>query len=708
MAAISALAAGAPLRFGDWLSIADGLHLDPYTIWSLQTGFRQFIVDGKTPRVMDFLAELDSPWDPDGSPWRMAQQGWRSQVPDIYDLPMPGSALTSRHITVRLETDGDDLQDIATAMLELMLARGVRRVQIGFPRPDQPNDANQSAGAPRGRRERNSASSAAPPGLVIGVLEDGCPFGHPSLTTTTRETDGSSETRVVALWDQSSGSDTRADPSPIGLGYGRQRSQSDLNVLLSEHRMVGGGVDEDTLYLDPGALQPRPPLRGSHAAAVTTLLAGRLSLLPSHPTAVAPVDVDSEPPRASRAPDDHASAAPVVVVQFPREQINVVGARWLVVRALDGLRYIGETAHDLSPQALPSLVVNLSYGSMVGAHDGTGLFETAMAELSEAHGRMAIVLAAGNSYGTRRALDSVDERSRTASGRHAVHEALGPGEHSLFRLHIPPNKPIETYLEIWFEDLDADPTNDDDNGQFLGPNDIEVLVTSPIGKTLRTRGSHRIDFDTDQPKKTGAGLICLPRVAQSTRRSMALLVVSATQMSPRDVEVPSGVWSLQVTNTSAARRFRLEAWVERDLVSGAARRSQAARLLAGTEAHAARLTDSNTFNNIATGAEVFRVGALTAGQQAGAPTVSPYSAAGRTADLGPEFSAVADESPARAGIRVSGNGSGAVLRMNGTSLAAPQAARWLANRLADGTSMAEIRRQIADGPADSRRGRLLI
>ena len=116
----------------------------------------------------------------------------------------------------------------------------------------------------------------------------------------------------------------------------------------------------------------------------------------------------------------------------------------------------------------------------------------------------------------------------------------------------------------------------------------------------------------------------------------------------------------------------------------------------------------DTFNNIATGAHVFRVGALTwlGRGQDGRPGVSAYSSAADQGQQGPEFSAVADMSPALPGVRVSGNTSAAVARMNGTSVAAPQATRWIANQLAAGRTLAQIRQRIRAAKGDARRGRI--
>jgi hypothetical protein len=685
---------------------ASSNHIDPYTLWSLQSAFRQHVRRGGPElRLMDFLVELDRPYAEVAARW----PAW-FVVPTIYAQAMPGSKRTARHVTVRLSIP-QSVSALADAIWALILRDDVRRAQIGFPRPAFPGEALPLdvvfGEPPRGGSHREAAAS---PKVLLGVLEDACPFGHAALQTR----DG---TRVVALWDQSL-ADAAHDAPPAGLGYGRERRRGDLQALLREHSDARG-IDEEALYRDPRALQPR--LRGhqSHAAAVIGLLAGRPACLPSHPRSGDDATAsDQRPHRHQAAADDGAAAAPLAVVQFPREQIDIAGARWLVVRALDGLRYLADVSAGLSPpgRAPLPLVVNLSYGSVVGAHDGTALLETAMAELAQAHRRMAIVLAAGNSHGTERRVDKSDAptaapqpgdvRQRLPGGRHAECASLMPSKSTTLTLYVPPNKPIETYLEIWFDDCAARR----DAEQFLGPDEVRIEVVSPVGQHLRMERLPGVAFDNPIPRHTCAGLLGLRRVAQSRLRSMVLLVVAATQISSRRVEVPSGAWSVRVTNRGS-RELRVSAWVERDLLPGTGRRSQAARLLAGAadDAEAARLTDDDTFNNIATGERVFRVGALTWLAPGGRPAVSPYSSAAGAGRRGPEFSAVADMSPALAGIRVSGNGSGSVARVNGTSVAAPQVSRWLANQLAAGLGMAQIRRLIARGKGgNGRRGKISV
>jgi hypothetical protein len=690
--------AGIVLPWSGWLDDHDlnERHIDPYLVWSLQTEFRQHIPPPPPhkrrtqPELVDidFLVELCEPI-------RKGYPNWpsdlKASVPKIYFDDLPGGTGPARHVTVRLDVRGMGLEDMMNAVSTLMRLDGVRRSQMGFPRPPFADDKAVRPKVPRGPLR----GARKRPKVVLAVLDDACPFGHPALTSNGR-------TRVAALWDQSL---CNEKPSPR-LDYGRERSDAELDCLLDQHK-VGDGCDEESLYLDRNALQKPLRQRNSHAVAMVTLLAGQTSLLPAHPTSSDAPTTEAEIPalRPDTDDDDAAGEAPLVVVQFPREQIDLT-ARWMAVRALDGLRYVVCEAEKLKGhQGGPTLplVANLSYGGVVGAHDGTALLETAMAELAGAHRRMAIVLAAGNAYSTRRDDgDDGDELGWQPSGCHATGVLKPNGGTVSLKLCVAANKPIETYLEMWFEDIHKQPGDE----QFLENHEVSIEAVPPIGKPL-TIDIPDARFDHRDSKKTGAGLIGLRRVAQSLRRSMALLVVAATQVSSKRVEVPSGIWHIRLTNRGK-RCLRLAAWVERDLLPGFARASQAARLLKSHEDDALPLSDDDTLNNIATGEQVFRVGALTWRGRPVGLTVSAYSSAARNDAVGPEFSAVADEAPSLPGIRVSGSIGSAIVRMNGTSVAAPQAARYIANRLARGHTLEQIRADLGHAHGDRRRGRILV
>jgi hypothetical protein len=93
---------------------------------------------------------------------------------------------------------------------------------------------------------------------------------------------------------------------------------------------------------------------------------------------------------------------------------------------------------------------------------------------------------------------------------------------------------------------------------------------------------------------------------------------------------------------------------------------------------------------------------LVAGYRASDNTPAAYSAAGAAYMprrskgsggrplVGPDLAAVSDASPSLPGILGSGTYSGSVARLNGTSVAAPQAVRQLAEKIAAGGSVATL------------------
>lgn len=696
-----------------WNQAARTHPLDPYLVWAAQTGFRQFVdVNGKLAGDIDFLVELKAPYTPDVPPsWPTiagAQQAW---VPDEYAAPLPGGHARSRFITLRLPAQGQEPAAMVAPVLALIQSPDVVRLQIGFPRPPRrANELGPGNPPPTTPIARPVAlpvappitPPATPPKVLLALLDDACPFGLPALAA------GPLQTRVLALWDQTGGADG-ASGHPAGMGYGTQLLQADMNRLLTQHRDGARATDEEALYLDSAAHQPALHRRLSHASALLGLMAGAEAGMPSHPRATAacvPPGTDAAEGPAPRRIADAASTAPLVVVQFPREQLGIAGARWMMVRALDGLRYIARASALLSgdaTQPIP-LVVNISRGSVIGGHDGTALLEQAMDEMMLAHHNLAIVLAAGNAHGTRRDPEGTQPADRLASGRHAHHRLAAQGGTARLGLYLAPNKSIESQLEIWLRRISAQP-----DGR-LQPDDIEVTVTPPAGTGLTPWIGGCPSVTLAPPGADPmVGLFVLPLAAQSTQQSLVSLVVAATQTSRTRVEAPAGLWELRIVNHSA-HELQLNAWVERDILPGQARQQQAAQLVPLQGADAVCLGDENTFSNIATGLLGFRAGALQAAcDGSGHHALSPYTSEAASPATGPEFSAVADETELRGGIRVSGSTGGATVRMNGTSVAAPQAARWMANRLASGVPLATVRQDLqASVDGDARRGRQAV
>ena len=256
-----------------------------------------------------------------------------------------------------------------------------------------------------------------------------------------------------------------------------------------------------------------------------------------------------------------------MAVQFPLELVSLAGGRWLAVRALDGLRYLAQASCALAPagRAPLPLVANLSYGSVAGAHDGTALLETAMDELCRAHRHMAVVLAAGNAHGARRSQLSGQDLLRAPSGAHAAHQ-IQSGESVQLRLSVAPDKSIETYLELWFRVDGIEP----DQAQALRDGEISLTATGPTDlsrPSLALQACPDMAFQLDAQQRTTAGLLLFPRVSQSLHRTMALLVLAATERGTASAcsrsAWPAGVRLSSTRRSSAASRWFWPNWRSR-------------------------------------------------------------------------------------------------------------------------------------------------
>jgi hypothetical protein len=670
--------------------------LDPYAIWGLITRFRVLGQSKRLPSVLTFNVELKGPYTPGKHafpltrpvrPAASASWGstWPVRVPSAYAHSLPATGVAPSFVTLRLDVDGRTWDDVRQDVCDLILNSEVKRLQIGLPRGvdnADPGQGVQPVPLPGWVKDHK---------VLIGVIDDTCPFAHRALRL---EADPLS-TRVVSLWDQTtlrrlSGGRPLA---PMGFPYGMQWSHGHLNGLLQAH-LDGSDVDEAAVYAAVPFTRRPLALRASHAAAVVTLLAGGGRAAPRMPQ---PLDSGDTPLSLGEPLDDHAARAPLAVVQLPAEQTAVRAGRWLAVNALDGLHHLMGVARQLGDQVgqPPVLVTNMSYGAMAGPHDGTGMLESAIDELCQgSKDGLAVVVSAGNAHGTRR--KGEEPLQYEFSGMHA-RQALAPGGSVTFTLFIPPDKQFETYVEFWFSVVGEA----GDKDQFLEPGksdgsagEVEIVVTPPEGApwpALHCPGVHAVPAP-DNNKEAEAGLFFMRKPTQGLHRSMALLVVAATQVASRHVEAPSGRWQItlqhkQAANDLAARHFQVDAWVERDDTEVGAVRPQSARLVANADGSPDGLTDENTFSSIATGSNTFRVGAvMDRGAGLATERVSAYSAAAVSDREGPEYSAIADAHPALPGIRVSGSQSGMVLRANGTSMAAPQAARHLVNKLVGGST----------------------
>lgn len=513
-----------------------------------------------------------------------------------------------------------------------------------------------------------------PPGsLLIGMLDDGCPFAAARFL---RAAAGNS-TRVRGLWDQNQGKQPAAiggrtfgmelTDFRYGLEYRRDftpnvgSQQIGLDEWISLHTTTTNGTDEDRCYADAGF--KTLARRASHGAHVMDVLAGPIPtssrIGPSKPG-----QDRRDPPSwaPGLAATDPASVADVVFVQFPDASIEDATGVWLKTYVVHGVQYILSFADPVNTK---NVIINLSYGPTTGPHDGTSELESALAALvAEYNGKnnkpkLDIVLSAGNAF---------------LSDGHVVFTSDSEEPEQVEWIwRIPPDNTVLVFAEIWMDDNEAE--------------GVTVTLTPPSGNNPLTSAPNAVGTVPPKPGGTAPRLIG-PVVWGKDR--MWLLEVGPTIIKS---ENEHGDWTIKVegipenaevhayvartdpnmgVRTGAKRSHFVDSNWEQASSAGA----DCAPECWGFDQPGSLIRRFGTLNGIATDKKhrIHVAGgyALADGRKA------PYSSAGpprRGHRVGPDFVLPSDEDHALTGIRAGGNRSGAAIRLVGTSTAAPQLAR---------------------------------
>ncbi|HEU4713851.1 MAG TPA: S8 family peptidase [Pyrinomonadaceae bacterium] len=187
-------------------------------------------------------------------------------------------------------------------------------------------------------------------GAIIGVIDSGFELTHP------RFRDANNKTRIIAAWDQSGGP-TPEPPQPGWVPYGVEYSSDDIDART---------IAETTLIIR------NHPHAGAHGTAVAGIAAGSPTPLGLYP---------------GMAPE-----AQLVLVSY-RNDVQIGSSAFV----MDAIKYI----LDIAKRENKPVVINISQGDNLGAHDGTSLLELGI-ENFLAQERLLIVNSAGNGRGSAR------------------------------------------------------------------------------------------------------------------------------------------------------------------------------------------------------------------------------------------------------------------------------------------------------------------
>jgi Subtilase family len=315
--------------------------------------------------------------------------------------------------------------------------------------------------------------------------------------------DGDGRSRVRAHWDQ--GTETNVEPwqTPHGLGYGRELLRADIDAAIS------GGISEREAYARLGVALPGSGW--SHGTQVLSLAAGR-----------------------SPGRDDAAAASPLVTVSVPRRAFAQTHGLWLNVYLLDALHYIlSHVGND------ERVVVNVSLGAHSGPHNGHSLLERALDRLIDAYqGRLNVVLAAGNS------------RLARAHAR-ASWPAQGGAAPSLSAaITMADDDPTPNFVEAWIDGRASD---------------VRIEVTPPpsVAASSGEVAPGRVACLSDSAGHVVAMAYCGKVQASGAASVQALMAVAATRAV--DGAAPgtarAGSWTLRVGATAPVA---MQLWVARD------------------------------------------------------------------------------------------------------------------------------------------------
>ena len=501
--------------------------------------------------------------------------------------------------------------------------------------------------------------------VLLGVIDDGAPFAHWRFREGQR-------TRVLALWDQNDRPPLEiASPAGLqrfgrvpfdfrwGLEFWRDDSVSGttrvqgLDAWLARHRHPGG-LDEAGCYAEGGFCQRTltagvPPgltrMAGlaSHGSHVMDLAAGKMPLSSRLTRA-------GGPPPSWSAGNDVAGQADIVFVQIPEVGVRDATGQWLASSVLPGIEYIVSCA---DPTITPKVVVAISYGPTTGPHDGTSLIEQGLRQLCNRYdgrnGRveLTIVLPAGNTWLTQ---------------NHVAFESAGPSAVTAWHWQVPPDNPADSAAEVWLPAAVGGAAIDLEPPSFaIGASATVTPFPGGLGWRLHIPPT-RPTAGVPQPAAHGNWTIRVSGVSAGTQIH-AYLARTDPNFGAR--------------TGAKASRFVDPRW-EREQAAAAAHRYEAGMFKLGPSL----VSRAGTLNGMATDQHprILVAGGWVLGNGQKASYSSEGPARGNPPRrTGPDGSLPTDETRIATGVPGAGNRGGAVFKLVGTSSAAPQLARHVAN-----------------------------
>ena len=610
---------------------------DPYLVWAEITKFRGIADVWKSSKAVCPESRVEV-------------------VGSCFSATAPKDIGDVRHLIASVQRKGGNREYFFTSTLTISRLRKLVRSRTGYEvELSAPRQVTFDKDPLPFTRLEQKQRPARIGGNVLAIIDDGLGFLHEEFRTR------DNKTRVAWLWDQTiartpreGGDDARAG-SPLwqpvhGQTYGRELDRAAIDSLV---QCATSAAKEADLYrlLD----FPEAASELTHGTHVASLAAGRT------------VPRDGGKGTRDLAGDD---ATQLIMVQLPHKALLDTSGGATPMFALDAVMYILDR---VTPDA--NVVINLSLGTTAGPADGSTLFERvldAVLQREERKGRnIALVLPAGNAFNAQCHAALTLTRARPVQ---------------TLQWHVMADDQTDSFVELWYSRDFAD--------------EISISLYDPTGrKVCADVGLGQLKTDKAERRNK------IPAVAViHTRKSIAgdwdaraLIALAPTlEQAPGMDTVPYGIWRIEVTRTAAAaskEECTVNAWVQRDdAVIGGPTSSRQSRFVStrGPLADDDEDVPDDPVKRMATGNAIsYGVRSIVVGGCVGLDgSLAKYTAAGHGKHVGrraapwPDVLAVSDEATSLPGVAGAGTYSGSRVRMDGTSVAAPQVARNLLNLFA--------------------------
>jgi hypothetical protein len=526
------------------------------------------------------------------------------------------------------------------------------------------------------RAEQPSIAEIVPPPsqrVAVGVIDDGIAFANARFRTCLGAGGGIERTRFSHIWVQ----DLEESDRDHRVAFGSRLEKEEIDELFRQSAGLTGVINDTDVYRRAGLFDFSKDSYHGVARRV------------SHGTLVMDLACGFDPS------DPEGDDRPILAVQLPDAATADTSGVTMGSYVLQGLRQIMLWADSLDHGMPMPLVVNFSYGFLAGPKDGTHYLEREIDRLVAHRNRTtptAVVLPAGNAY-----------RSRTTAKM-----TLPAGSSEQIEWVALPDDLTPNFLEIWFDQVTS--TSD------VSP--IHVSIRPPIGPAGPTRmprsGACRLLTEFRKPIAGVYYDATSPELGSKRSRIFVALNPSRSETADQ-ATVSSGCWRLTITN-SGSTELKLELFIQRDDTPSGFRRKGRQSYFdhpnarerdpvtgrydqLGGPGRECPITHEATLSAIGNGRCTVLVGAAEDSDQIRPPDYqiipADYTSSGPTAArAGPDFSAIAGEGQAFPGVLAAGCASGTIVAMQGTSVAAPQVTRRLADAVA---STVRLKQEIGAG-----------